>query len=107
MTEFVRVATLDQVPPGKCRPVFVAGTVVAPFNVQGQVYALDDACPHAGSSLGMGEYDGAVVQCRAHGLRFDVRSGCMPEVDGLRATTRAVRVTGDEIAVDDTPSPAA
>jgi 3-phenylpropionate/trans-cinnamate dioxygenase ferredoxin subunit len=109
MTEFVSVATLEQVPAGKCRPVFVAGSVIALFNVQGQVYALDDACPHAGSSLGMGEFDGAVVQCRAHGLRFDVRTGCMPGVDGLRARTRAVRVTGDEIAVavDGLPPPAA
>jgi 3-phenylpropionate/trans-cinnamate dioxygenase ferredoxin subunit len=105
MTDYVRVATLEEVPPGKGRPVFVAGATVALFNVNGDVYALDDACPHQGSSLAMGKLDGAIVQCRAHGLRFDVRTGCMPGVDGLRAATRAVRVTGKVIAVAvDTPS---
>ena len=99
MTEYVRVATLDQVPPGRGRPVFVAGRVIALFNVGGEIYALDDACPHQGSSLGMGKLDGAIVQCRAHGLRFDVRTGRMHGADGLRAATCAVRVSDNEIAV--------
>ena len=79
--------------------MFVAGKVIALFNVGGDLYALDDACPHAGSSLGMGKLDGAIVQCRAHGLRFDVRTGCMAGSGGLRATSYGVRVTGNDVAV--------
>jgi len=99
MTVFVPVATLDELPPGKSRMAFVQGKVFALFNVGGEVYALDDSCPHQGSSLGAGKFDGAVVTCRAHGMRFDVRTGCMPGVDGLRATVYPVRGVGGEIAI--------
>jgi len=99
MCDYVRATTLDQLPPGKSRLVFAGGKPVALFNVEGHVYALDDACPHAGSSLGMGKFDGAIVQCRAHGLRFDVRNGQMPGSSGLWATSLPVRVSGNEVSV--------
>jgi 3-phenylpropionate/trans-cinnamate dioxygenase ferredoxin subunit len=99
MTDYIRAASLDQVPPGKGRIAFVAGRTVALFNVGGQIYALNDSCPHAGSSLGMGQLDGAMVTCRGHGLRFDVRTGCMPGKGGLCVATYPVRVTDGEITV--------
>jgi 3-phenylpropionate/trans-cinnamate dioxygenase ferredoxin subunit len=99
MCKYVCVATLDQVPPGKGRPVFVAGKSIALFNVNGEFFALDDSCPHAGSSLGMGKLDGTTVQCRAHGLRFDVRTGFMRGAGGLRATSYPVMVAGSEVMV--------
>ena len=100
MTDYVRVATLDQVPPGKGRPVFAAGTTIALFNVGGEIFALDDSCPHAGSSLGMGKVDGPIVQCRGHGLKFDVRTGTMRGVDGYCVRSYPVRVVDGEIYVD-------
>jgi 3-phenylpropionate/trans-cinnamate dioxygenase ferredoxin subunit len=104
MSEYIRAATLDQIPPGKSRLAFVAGKTVALFNVGGEIFALNDSCPHAGSSLGMGKFEGAVVQCRAHGLRFDVRTGLMPgRTDGLRAASFPVRVTGNEVHVSLNP----
>jgi len=99
MTAFVPVATLDQLPSGRSRMVFVQGKVYALFNVGGEVYALDDACPHQGSSLGAGKFDGAIVTCRAHGMRFDVRTGRMPGVDGLCATVCPVQVVDGQITI--------
>ena len=48
---------------------------LALFNVDGQLFAIDDSCPHQGSSLCAGRLEGRVIQCLAHGLRFDLRSG--------------------------------
>ena len=56
----------------------VDGRGIALFNVEGALYAIDDSCPHAGSSLLNGALSGRTVQCRAHGLRFDLARGCMP-----------------------------
>jgi len=100
MTRFVRVAKLDEILAGRGRLVFVDGKAIALFKVEGEVYALDDSCPHAGSSLGMGRQDGAFVTCRAHGLCFDVRTGRMRGVDGLCAKTYRVQVVAGEVAVD-------
>ena len=99
MTRFVPVARADAIPSDRARPVFVDGRVIALFKVDGAVYALDDSCPHAGSSLAAGKLEGALVQCRAHGLRFDVRTGRMRGVDGFCAKSYPVRVTNGEIAV--------
>lgn len=51
------------------------GKSLALFNVEGELYAIDDRCPHQGSSLCGGRLEGRVIQCGAHGLRFDLRSG--------------------------------
>ncbi len=48
---------------------------LALFNVDGQLFAIDDSCPHQGASLCGGRLEGRVIQCCAHGLRFDLRSG--------------------------------
>lgn len=42
MPSFVETARLDEVPVGKSIAVTVAGKAVALFNVDGQIYAIDD-----------------------------------------------------------------
>jgi nitrite reductase/ring-hydroxylating ferredoxin subunit len=75
MADFVAVAHLDQLPPGRGMTVTVRGLAVAIFNVAGTVYAMEDACRHAGASLGEGELRGTIVRCPAHGWRYDVCTG--------------------------------
>ena len=99
MTRFVPVLPAAEVPAGRGRPVFVDGRVVALFKVDGTVYALEDSCPHAGSSLSAGKLEGAFVQCRAHGLRFDVRTGAMRGVDGYCARTHPTRVVDGMVEI--------
>ena len=87
MSDFVEVLDADALPDGKCTTVEVNGRNVAVFNVAGTFFATDDACAHAGSSLGWGILEGSVVKCRAHGMRFDVTTGRVvgnPEV-GVRS----------------------
>jgi 3-phenylpropionate/trans-cinnamate dioxygenase ferredoxin subunit len=93
------VLTAAEIPSDRGRLVFADGRTIAVFKVDGAIHALDDSCPHAGSSLAAGKLEGAFVQCRAHGLRFDVRTGRMPGVDGLCAKTVPVRVVDGEVAV--------
>jgi 3-phenylpropionate/trans-cinnamate dioxygenase ferredoxin subunit len=90
MIRVVRVVTAAEIPSDRGRPVFVDGKVVALFKVDGAIHALDDSCPHAGSSLAAGKLEGAFVQCRGNGLRFDVRTGSMRGVDGFCAKTYPV-----------------
>jgi 3-phenylpropionate/trans-cinnamate dioxygenase ferredoxin component len=70
----------------------VEGLSIALFNVEGAIYAIDDACPHAGSSLLGGVLSGRTVQCRAHGLRFDLVTGCMPGVANFGVRSYPVEV---------------
>ncbi len=100
MADKVRVASTNDVPPGSGKEFAAAGRVVALFNVDGQFYALDGVCPHAGGPLGQGDLSGATVTCPWHGWQFDVRSGQHQASTSLRHTSFPVKVEGDEILVD-------
>jgi len=70
----------------------IDGRNLALFNVDGTLYAIDDSCPHEGASLLGGDLQGRMIQCRAHGLRFDLASGCMPNVSKFDLAAYPVEV---------------
>lgn len=91
---------------GRAR-VSLPGLELALFLIDGEVHAIEDACPHAGASLCRGPLNGLRVQCPAHGLRFDLRTGAMPG-GGLQLKVFPSRIVGDEVQVrlgPDIPSP--
>jgi len=69
---------------------------LALFNVAGELFAIDDSCPHQGASLCGGRLDGRVIQCCAHGLRFDLRSGYLLNSTQLKVTNYPVEVIDDQ-----------
>ncbi|HST11663.1 MAG TPA: Rieske 2Fe-2S domain-containing protein [Terriglobales bacterium] len=99
MSDFVEAARLDEIPVGTSTTVMVADKAVALFNVDGQIYAIDDICPHAGSSLGNGKLDGRIVTCRSHGMKIDVITGCFPASTGFAVASYPVMVVAGKIMV--------
>jgi nitrite reductase/ring-hydroxylating ferredoxin subunit len=99
MNNFVEAASLSDIPPGTGTTVMLAGKAVALFNVGGKFYAIDDACPHAGSSLGNGKLDGRIVTCRSHGMKIDVVTGSFPASEGFAVTSYPVMILAGKINV--------
>lgn len=103
---FVRVTSVDKLPPGAVRRVSVAGRTIAVFNLGGTVYALDDRCPHEGGFLSLGGVEGTRVNCPVHGAVFDLRTGRALEPpageSGLTPDVRTyrTRVLGTEVEVE-------
>ncbi|AOE85339.1 Rieske (2Fe-2S) protein [Pseudomonas sp. TCU-HL1] len=60
------------------------------FNQGGELFAIDEGCPHNGASLFTGRLEGRLLHCPAHGLRFDLATGCVPGVSGFGVATYAV-----------------
>lgn len=98
--EYIKVASLNELPPGRMKRVEVAGRYVALVNVEGTVYALDNNCPHQGGPLAFGDLDGEVITCPWHGWRWNARTGraVWPEVD-WRVFRYPVKVEGRDILV--------
>ena len=98
---YVKVATTDEVEPGKPKLVEVNGRKVALFNLDGTFYAIDDFCTHRGAPLSEGEVMGTDVQCPWHGAMFNITTG---EASGPPADTGVdtfnVRVEGSNIEVE-------
>lgn len=68
------------------------GKSLALFNVEGDLFAIDDSCPHQGASLCGGRLEGRVIQCGAHGLRFDLRSGYLLNSTVLKVANYPVEI---------------
>jgi nitrite reductase (NADH) small subunit len=100
MSHWTKIATLEDCPPGTGREVLVGERVVALFNIEGTIYALDGVCPHQGGPLAEGELTGCVVTCPWHGWQFDVRTGQHQFSATIRQPTLPVRIEGDAVLVD-------
>jgi len=99
MQKPITVARLDELPPGQRKLVFVDGQSVVLFNIDGTIHAIDNSCPHNGASLASGKLEGSVLQCPAHGLRFDLAKSCEPGSAGLCLRKFVVEATGDSVTL--------
>ena len=71
--------------------------------VDGEVYAIEDACNHAGASLAEGWLEDKCVVCPMHAYAFELKTGKLDRPKGLCGDQRTYRVAieGDEVAVYD------
>ncbi len=73
--EFVEVAAVDEVQPGKRLFLEIDELPIVVFNIAGQYFAIADVCSHDDGPVGEGELSGFDITCPRHGARFDVRTG--------------------------------
>ena len=98
---FVPVAQTDEIPDGGGLRVRIDGIDIGLYRIDGEVFAMEDNCPHAGFPLSKGRLQNCVIVCEAHGWPFDVRTGFDPEnADGFPVPCFAVSVRGDTVHVD-------
>jgi nitrite reductase/ring-hydroxylating ferredoxin subunit len=71
----ILVGTASDIPSGKMVMVSADGKDILVTNVDGNYYAMDDTCTHAGASLSEGSLDGSTVTCPWHGSTWDCKTG--------------------------------
>ncbi|MCD9087762.1 non-heme iron oxygenase ferredoxin subunit [Stenotrophomonas sp. SY1] len=79
------ICASEELLPGEMKTAFdeVTGTPLVVFNLDGELYALEDQCSHEEFELSSGVIDPAEgsIECILHSARFDIRSGnalCAP-----------------------------
>lgn len=102
MGDFIKVATVGEIPVGGSLLVEIDYARVALFNLDGAIYAIEDVCTHDGGPLVEGTVvNGCEVICPRHGARFDIRSGAALSFPAFEATnTYAVQIDGDDVLVE-------
>ena len=101
MGEFVKVAETSEIDDRCAKCVEVGDKVLAVFNLGGEFYAIDDACPHEEGPLSEGYVEGDEIECPWHAARFSIKTGEVtgpPAYEGV--ATYRVRVTGDDVEVE-------
>jgi len=99
MPDFVDIARLDQVAPARGLAVPIANGVVALFNVNGRIFAVDDSCVRCGSSLAAGTLRGVDVTCSGCDWQYDVTTGCVNGIPALQIDTFEVKAVDSRIMV--------
>ena len=95
--ELVRLQGVGGLPPGESLVVEVSGRAIAIFNVEGELLAIDNACPHRGGPLASGEICGEIVTCPWHGWQMDIRTGACVNGPLARVATHRVLVDGADL----------
>jgi nitrite reductase/ring-hydroxylating ferredoxin subunit len=96
----IRLASTDDIPEGEGREFKVGEHYVAIFCHQGQFYALEDVCPHAGAPLNNGPLHNGTVTCLWHGWRFSLHNGgCVNLPKGMGVATYPVTIHGQDLYV--------
>ena len=67
--------TLDDLWEGEVRGVNLGGVDVVLCNVDGELFAYEDRCPHLANPLSHGVLNHDTLRCAAHEWEFDARTG--------------------------------
>lgn len=98
MTGYVDVCAIADIANGKHRAFVVQGKPVLIFRMGTELFAMENRCSHMDLPLEGGRQIGCDIICRAHGARFDIRTGQVrggPAVDPIRHYE--LRTSGDRI----------
>ena len=93
----VRVGTLSELQERCCMTVNAKGNTIAVFYQGGNVYAVDNRCPHMGFPLDRGSVKDGILTCHWHHAKFDLAGGCTFDPFADDVTSFIVEVRDGEI----------
>jgi nitrite reductase/ring-hydroxylating ferredoxin subunit len=98
----VQVCRVGDVAPGESRGFAVPGVDIPIMitNLDGRFIATPSMCPHEDVSLLGCKRRGAIIICRGHGYRFDLRTGACSHDARLFLQRYRVSIENDILYVD-------
>lgn len=100
MTEFLKIMSTSELPPeGEAREVVCGNRQLCVANLQGEISAMDNVCPHRGGPLGQGIIENGKIICPWHAWAFDVRTGAAEHSPDTKVEVYEVKIEGDEVLV--------
>ena len=98
--EFVKVVRRSDLRNRRAILVRIEGEEIALWSVDGEIYAINNVCPHQHfSMLHQGSLAGIHLTCPMHGWTFSLADG-RPVTGNGRARTYQVKVEGDDVFVE-------
>ena len=96
---FVPVLEENELQEGSMKLVKVEGLPVLLIKQFGQIYAIDNRCPHMGCMFSGGTLDGSVIVCPCHDWRFDLKTGEYEEDQEIKLLSYECKVESGKIWV--------
>lgn len=100
MSEFVRICSKSDLPePGKAKEIGAGSAAICLANVNGEISAMDNACPHRQGPLGQGTIENGKVVCPWHAYAFDTKTGAAAHNPNVQVKIYKVKIEGDDVLV--------
>ena len=84
---------------GELIGVRVGGQKIVLINVEGEIRAFEDRCPHLGFQLSAGSLEGRTLTCANHQWEFDALSGRGTNPGNCRLTAFDTRVRDGQVEI--------
>ena len=97
---YQRIVEVEDLWSGEMRGLEMNGERILLVNLDDQIYAYADTCPHQKSRLSEGTLTGKVIRCARHHWEFDVCSGSGVNPRNACLKLFPIRVDGEDILVD-------
>jgi toluene monooxygenase system ferredoxin subunit len=95
MTGWHATTHIDDLWEGDMTGVTIEGKEVLLINIDGDVCAYHNRCPHQAGRLDEGDFDGEKITCSRHMWEFDARCGKGINPTGERLTPFPVEIADD------------
>ncbi len=96
------VGKTSEIKKGQMKKISIDEKEVVIANFDGNFFAVDDTCTHAGASLSEGKLDDSTITCDWHGAQFDCKNGKLKkfpaQIDDLKSYKLVIE--SDDIFVD-------
>lgn len=100
MSNLVKVGRAEDISEDNPKVVQGGGKNIALFRSGGELYAIEDMCPHAGAPLSGGPVEDGIVTCPWHYWRFRLSDGAWADNPKIKIGCYKVTVQEGDAYVD-------
>ena len=91
---------LQDIAEGSAKLLRAKGEEMAVFKSNGQLYGIQNICPHEGGQLCNGWIEGGEVVCPLHGYKFDLKTGACSTDPKLKVKVFKLVAQGDQYSLE-------
>jgi nitrite reductase (NADH) small subunit len=101
MPQWVKLCTLAEAPaPNQVLETGVDDIAICLANLNGELSALDNWCPHRRGPLGQGWIEGEAVVCPWHSWAFNAKTGIADYPEDEKVATFPLRIEDGTVLID-------
>ena len=96
---FRQILNESELYEGSMKLVRLEGVPVLLIKQLGQIFAIDNRCPHMGCAFSDGTLDGFIIICPCHDWRFNLKTGQYQDEPSIKLTKYEWKIVSGKIWV--------
>jgi len=90
----------SEIKEGQMKSVRVKGRAILIVRQTGQIFAIENRCPHMGCSFEKGILREYMIMCPCHGWKFDIRNGQYELIKEIALETYVCKIQNGRVYIE-------